>query len=190
MLHGLWALSSPSIILGLSIVKVLTTGLPGKSEEFSTAICAQRFFHSEAKASSMGLPWIGRFVLSEASKTNYRFESKLVWRMSDWGYIIQNRGSTETKRIGGAGQTKYGGKLACQEGVVKTLWKGWWGLTLGRIPISSATTNAMHLKSGRFFYLHVSSIDSIFLLELLSVLLMIYLLHAIGQEWASQVAQW
>ena len=28
----------------------------------------------------------------------------------------------ETKRTVSAAQTKYGGKLACQEGVIKTLW--------------------------------------------------------------------
>ena len=77
----------------------------------------------------------------------------------------------ETKRTVSAVQTKYGGKLACQEGVIKTLER-LMRTHLRKTPhfFSYYKYNASE-KCGRFFYLHVSSIDSIFLLELLYVLL-------------------
>ena len=77
----------------------------------------------------------------------------------------------ETKRTVSAVQTKYGGKIACQEGVIKTLER-LMRTHLRKTPhfFSYYKYNASE-KCGRFFYLHVSSIDSIFLLELLYVLL-------------------
>lgn len=93
---------------------------------------------------------------------NYGFQSKLMWGISDWRYSIENRAAMETKRIASDMQTKYCGKLACQEDVVRAPQKGWWGLTLGRLPASSAITSEMHLKIGRFFHVPVSSTDNNF----------------------------